>query len=352
MKNVVVNARVLQKPSMGIKRYAVELLKRLDGELDTISPRHSLEGAKAHFWEQLILPQKLNGRLLWSPTGLGPIAVRHQVLTIHDVSFLDHPEWYNWKFSAWYSWITPRLVRRVSKVITDSSFAKESLLRHTGINPEKVTVIPCGVDTKEFRRRLAEEVDSVSQAMQLPSKKYILSFGTLEPRKNLGRLIKAWGRIQEQLASEDIWLVVAGAKGRRGVFQEVDFSNLPPRVFLTGFVSDAHLPALYSGAIALAYVSVYEGFGLPPLEAMAVGTPSLTGNVTALPEVIGNAGLMVDPLNVDSIAKGILQLVEDENLRKSLQENGAHRIRKFNWDQCARATLNVLQSAVAENRQR
>ena len=288
-----------------------------------------------------MLPTRLKGRLLWSPTGLGPLVVGEQVLTVHDVSFLDHPEWYNQKFALWYGWLIPRLVRRVERVITVSNFSKQSIVRRTGISEDKVFVIPNGVDTHEFYPRSVAEIRSVIEALEIPTTEYVLSLGTLEPRKNLRRLVDAWARIHN-LVPSDVWLVIAGAKGGTSVFRDADIPRLPPRVFLTGYVPDQHLPALYSGAMVLAYVSLYEGFGLPALESMATGTPSLTGDLTAIPEAVGEAGLMVDPYDVEDIAQGLLRLIQDSALREDLRSKGLDRAKQYTWEACAKSTLEVL----------
>ncbi|MBC7323609.1 MAG: glycosyltransferase family 4 protein, partial [Acetomicrobium sp.] len=167
---------------------------------------------------------------------------------------------------------------------------------------------------------------------------------TIEPRKNLQRLLEAWSVVCSNLP-QDVWLVVAGAKGKDIIFKNTSLKKLPPRVYMPGHVPDEHLPALYSGAIALVYVSLYEGFGLPPLEAMACGTPVLISNVTSLPEVVGDAALMVDPYDVDAIAEGIKRLVEDDNLRKELSQKGLARAKLFSWDRTAEVTWSVLKEA-------
>ncbi len=144
---------------------------------------------------------------------------------------------------------------------------------------------------------------------------------------------------------DDIWLVLTGKQDNTNLFAQVaGLDGLPPRVHLTGHVPDETLPALYAGAMVFAFPSLYEGFGLPPLEAMASGVPVLTGNQTSLPEVVGNAGVMVDPYDVDAIADGLLGLVEDENLRTRLISIGDERARQFSWDVTAEKTWSVLQS--------
>ncbi|WP_414041915.1 glycosyltransferase family 4 protein [Acidithiobacillus sp. M4-SHS-6] len=182
----------------------------------------------------------------------------------------------------------------------------------------------------------------------LPTPHYLLSLGSLEPRKNLGRLLRAWEVIHRGLP-DDVWLVVSGAKGKSLVFQDVpELRTLPPRVFLTGHVPDELLPSLYAGALAFAYLSVYEGFGLPPLEAMASGTPTLVGNRASLPEVVGDAAQQVDPFDIEAIADGIRRMVEDSSLRAALRQKGLERAKQFNWDKTAEQTWQVLVEAAED----
>src|SRR6202034_3968413 len=182
------------------------------------------------------------------------------------------------------------------------------------------------------------------KALSIPSPHYLLALGSLEPRKNLSRLLAACAQIEAKLW-KDVWLVIAGGKGNKLVLGDISFEKLPPRVHLTGRVADDLLPALYSGALGSVYISLYEGFGLPPLEAMACGTPVLTSNVASLPEVVGDAAITVDPLNVDAIADALSRLVEDSALRAALRSAGLAQAARFNWDETARATWKVLHEA-------
>jgi len=344
----LVNTRILSHPLTGVQRYLLELLQRMPSDqMHQIAPRRPLSGARAHLWEQTVLPLQTHGQLLWSPSNTGPLAVSRQVATIHDVVPIDHPEWLNPRFAAWYRFLTPKLARRVARVITVSEFTKSRLLETTGVSDDKVIVVPLGVDAR-FVPQVREQVESAIHKLGLPTSLYVLSLGSLEPRKNLGRLLRAWEVIYRRLP-EDVWLVVSGAKGKRLVFQDVpELESLPPRVFLTGHVPDELLPSLYAGAMAFAYLSVYEGFGLPPLEAMASGTPTLVGNRASLPEVVGDAAVQVDPFDVEAIADGLHRLIEDSSLRAVLRQKGLERAGQFNWDKSAEQTWRVLEEAAED----
>jgi glycosyltransferase involved in cell wall biosynthesis len=290
-----------------------------------------------------MLPYYSKGKLLFSPANTGPLSVAKQVVTIHDLSVIDRPEGFNPSFRAFYQFLLPRLARRVRAVITDSAFTRERLIEWAKIPPSRVHAIPLGVD-RRFSQQQLDSIEKLRNTLEIPSPYYILSLGSIEPRKNLPRLFAAWERIQQALP-DDVWLVVAGGKGKSSVFKDVGI-QIPPRVHLTGRVSDEFLPTLYSGALAFVYPSLYEGFGLPPLEAMACGTPVLTSNVTSLPEVVGDAGLLVDPYNVEAMAHGIRRLVEDSALREELRKKGLERAKQFTWERTAELTWAVLEEAM------
>ena len=342
---IAINTRVLAGQTTGVQRYTTELLSRWRGQAECIAPQGHLRGLAGHAWEQFVLPAKLRGRFLFSPSNTGPLGTKQQVVTIHDMSVFDCPDGFNSRFAAWYRLLLPRLARRARRVITDSEFTKERILRLTKVVPSKVVVIYLGVD-RRFCPEAISRIDDVVAALKLPSRRYVLAVGSLEPRKNLARLFQAWACAQARL-SESVWLIVAGASGTSHVFDNNPTCQLPERIFLTGHVNDIWLPALHAGALAMVYPSLYEGFGLPPLEAMASGTPVLVGNRASLPEVVGEAGLLVDPLDVDAIAEGIVHLVQDEALRAELRRRGLCRAKQFSWDETARRTWEVLKAAAA-----
>lgn len=326
-----------------MQRYALELLSRFDAKCSRAEPKVPMHGVKGHMWEQFVLPMQLDGKLLWSPSNTGPLAVERQVVTLHDVVPIDHPEWLNSRFAAWYQFLTPKLVRRVRAIVTDSEATKERIVHHFPQVEGKINVVHIGVDQR-FYCRGADEVAAARLQLGIPTPHYLLALGSLEPRKNLGRLLQAWAQIERRLP-DDVWLVIAGARGKKLVFGNVSFENLPPRVHLSGYVPDELLPALYSGALAAPYLSVYEGFGLPPLEAMACGSPPITGDRTSLPEVVGSAGIMVDPFDVDAIADALARIVDDRELRSKLSKDGVDRAKRFSWEKAAAETWSVIQKA-------
>jgi glycosyltransferase involved in cell wall biosynthesis len=343
---VVVNTRVLGAALTGTPRYVKELLARWNGRAETVSPGSCAHGVSGHAWEQLVLPGRLRGRLLFSPSNTGPLIVQNQVVTIHDMAVFDCDATFSPQFEAWYKILLPQLAHRARQLITVSAFVKERILAHTNVSPAKITVIPNGVSPR-FSPAAVSELDATVAVLSLPSREYILAVGSADPRKNLTRLFQAWTRVQSRV-SEDIWLVVVGA-GNSRVFRGTYPESLPERVFLLGHVEDHILPTLYAGALAMTYVSIYEGFGLPPLEAMASGTAVLAGNRSSLPEVVGDAGLLVDPFDVGAIEEGIRRILEDSELRSDLRQRGIVRAEQFCWDEAARRTWDVLQAAAAAN---
>lgn len=342
-KNITINTRILDNHITGVQRYTIELLSRFQQQVNIIKPAHPLSGISGHFWEQFILPQKVGTHLLWSPSNTGPLSIKRQVVTMHDVVPLDHPEWLNNNFATWYRFLTPRLMRRAAKIITDSNFSRMRILANVDIPEEKIAVIYIGADER-FQPYGVGDIHKAITELKLPSKHYVLTVGSLEPRKNLSRLLKAWNVVLPHMPDE-MFLVLTGALGKKQVFGELSLDSLPPRVHFTGHVRDELLPALYSGATAFAYVSLYEGFGLPPLEAMACGTPVLTSNVTSIPEVVGDAALTVDPHDVEAIADGLRRLVSDSSLRENLRSKGLERAKLFSWDKTAQETWKVLDEA-------
>jgi glycosyltransferase involved in cell wall biosynthesis len=270
------------------------------------------------------------------------------LLTIHDLSFVRAPETATPVLKAYLDQVVPRSVRRATHVLADSQATKDDLVALYGTAPEKVTVLLGGVNA-EF----APVTDSMRRAAvrrqyELPDNPYIFSVGTVQPRKNYARLIEALAQLGPEFA--DVHLVIAGGRGwlEGPIYRAVEEYGLAARVHFTGFVRDEDLPALYAEAVCLAYPSLYEGIGLPVLEAMACGTPVVTSNVSSLPEVAGDAAILIDPYNVEELAAALRRLLDDEALRADLVARGFAQAAWFTWERAARQLKDVYQRMLAE----
>ena len=237
-------------------------------------------------WEQFALPRELSsGEFLWSPANTGPLAVTHQAVTIHDLSVLDHPEWFAPSFRLWYH--VPASAAGVStarNVLTVSEHSRQSLITRFNLPEEKVTTVYNGVNLRQFHPCDPAPVRGKYEL----GERYILFVGSLEPRKNLERLLQAWVRLSD---IRNLELVIAGS--RADVFRPVSLSGSSRRTRFLGYVPEEDLPALYAGATFFIMPSLFEGFGLSVLEAMACGAPVITSHAGALPEVVGDAALQV-----------------------------------------------------------
>lgn len=338
----LINARCLGSHTTGVQRYTSKICgewKTVGKNFNSVRPETPMHGFTGHAWEQFYLPSQChNSEVLWSPSNTGPLAVANQVVTLHDIVPFDHPEWLNPKFVAWYKFLQPRLVKRIKHIITISEFSKERIVKVLKVAPEKISVIYNGVD------RLADSDLLGSDQLQIPYRRYVLAVGSLEPRKNIQRLLDAWQLALPRIA-EDIGLVVVGAKGLNRVFSGTGIDQektSTPRVYFTGHVDDVMLGSLYKNALLFCYPSLYEGFGLPPLEAMAYGTPVITSATTAMLEICQGYATLIDPLSVNDMANALVDNARapDHNLAKMATVRAA----ELSWQRCARETWDVIQS--------
>lgn len=329
--DIVVNGRFLTRRVTGVERYGQEILKHFpSGGYRIEKPASALSGFRGHIWEQFALPQKLNSKsILWSPANTGPLLASNQSLTIHDLSPLEHPEWFRGTFAMWYRLFLPMLVRRVRIVFTPSEYVKQRVMSRFGTM--NVIVTANGVDSRRFNPKARQESHNLPPC-------YILFVGSIEPRKNITALLQAWDAIKDFF--RDTWLIVAGASGP--VFQPVTFSRNIERVCFLDYVEEEALPGLYAGAMLFVLPSFDEGFGLSPLEAMASGTPVITSNGGALPEVVGNAGLIFDLTRPDTLSTMMKQCLSDLNLRQSMREKGLARAKSYSWQNTADLVWNTL----------
>jgi glycosyltransferase involved in cell wall biosynthesis len=339
-----VNARCLAKRLTGIERYAGEVTSRIADRVTLITPRRWTHGLAGHAWEQVWLPRHVaSGGVLWSPANTGPLTVANQVVTIHDLSALEHPEWFTARFTAWYRYLLPRLARAARRVITDSEFSRSRIVERLGVREDRVVTIPLGV-SDHFAPQPPARVAATRGAHGL-ARPYLLVVGSLQPRKNLARLLRVWQRLERPLAG----LALAVVGDRDADFAPIALDAPPASVRFLGPVDDADLPALYAGALGCVVPSMYEGFGLPLLEAMACGVPCAASANTALREVAGGVAVPLDPYDEDSMETAIRTLVEDDSLRDRLRTEGLARAAAFTWDRTAEQTWAVLASAGRES---
>ncbi len=256
------------------------------------------------------------------------------LLTVHDLSFIRAPETAAPGLRAYLKRVVPRSVVRADRILADSEATRQDIMALYRVNPENVHVLYSGVDAQFHPVQYGSALQAIRERYEIGGWPYILSVGTIQPRKNYGRLVEAFHRLRHP----DLRLVIAGGRGwlDSPLYRQIEALGIQERVHLVGFVADEDLPALYSAAQAFAYPSLYEGFGLPPLEAMACGVPVVVSNSSSLPEVVGDAGLQVDPYDVDALADALAQVIEDETLRRDLVQKGKKRAETFSWETAAR----------------
>lgn len=301
-------------------------------------------------WHRLRVPMAvewLTGALdiYHSPDfSLPPVRRAHTILTVHDLSFMRVPECSDPHLRAYLLQVVPASVRRADVVLADSESTRRDVMELLQVPAARVQVVYAGVEERFQRIRDARALEMVRQRYQLPPR-FVLAVGTLQPRKNYERLIEAYARLERAIRSQ-VKLVIVGGEGwmYEGIYHRVHELKLQDTVLFPGFVADEHLPALYSLAELLAFPSLYEGFGLPPLEAMACGTPVVCSNASSLPEVVGSAALAFNPLDVNALTEALARGLGDPSLRAVLAQRGLIQARYFTWSQAAARLLEVYEA--------
>jgi glycosyltransferase involved in cell wall biosynthesis len=270
------------------------------------------------------------------------------VVTLHDVIPLALP----WAFPPRHRWVLTAALARVRRqadlVIVPSAAAAEDVVRYLNMDRQRITVIPMGCDARFQPMVNAARLVQLRRRYALPER-YVLFVGTLEPRKNIALLLEAFSRLLAERPQDDIQLVVAGGKGWGDgrLIATMEALNIRRRVIFTGFVEDDDLPDLYRGAQMFVYPSLYEGFGLPVLEAMACGTPVITSNRSSLPAVAGDAALLIDPTRPDDLAAAMSAIMSNGALHEELRWKGLARAKEFTWEAVARKTMDVYRAVCA-----
>ncbi len=270
------------------------------------------------------------------------------ITTIHDLAFEHLPETFTRRGSLQLKLTVRKTARRAARIVTVSEYSRQDLIRTYKLPPEKVTVTYNGVEPHFSREPCSEnETEEVRGRFGI-GRDFILAVGSLQPRKNLVRLIRAYAKLRSEHTGFNHQLVIVGRKLwlTDEIFGEVKRHRWAEDVILTGYVSDEDLPALYRAAAVFVYPSIFEGFGLPPLEAMACGTPVIAGNTSSLPEVVGDAAILIDPYDEQDLMSALLKIFNDDLLRAGLRERGIEQAKKFTWRAAAEKTLEVYREIV------
>ena len=287
-----------------------------------------------------------------SPTLNLPLSYRgNTVVTAHDLAVYKLPELYTKKQIALLKSIVPAAVRQAKKIIAASQSTKKDLNEMFGVEKDKIIVAYHGVDKRFFTKSGAAEVERVKNKLHLEDN-YLLFLGMLEKRKNIIRIIEAYERLKEKLSEtgggqKDYQLVLAGSPGHsfKDIKDKIEQSKYKNKILITGYVQPDDLDPLYEGAKVLVFPTLYEGFGLPVIEAMANGLPVITSNISSLPEAAGNQALLVDPYNVADIFHALWDLLTDPSLCHTLSQGGIKRAANFDWTKTAEETLRVYRQA-------
>ncbi len=354
---IAINGRFLTQPATGVQRYAYQIVRGWDmmldkGEIDR--QRYHLEIVvpkleqplktfqhipirpvgmlKGNLWEQVELPLYTRGEFLFNPGNIGPLVKLNQAITIHDTSVFAVPYSYSAKFRFKYRLVFSVLAKTAGLVITVSQFSRNELKKYCHVPPHKLVVIPEGSD-----HILDVDADQdVFEQYKIGKKPYVLIVGSNAPHKNLAVVYQA----AAIFPADEIDFVVVGGDFDRWFNATPVTAN--DRVIKLGYLSDSALKALYQGAVALVFPSLYEGFGLPPLEAMACGCPVIVSNTSSLPEVCGNAALYFDPRQPLELVEKIKCVINDPLLQSELREKGYLHAHIFHWAIAAKTTWESL----------
>jgi glycosyltransferase involved in cell wall biosynthesis len=358
---ISINGRFLTQSITGVQRYAMEVVRAIDNILDDVkdayaiklfTPKGPLKQSlplknirqeevglfRGHMWEQLELPLYAGNDILLNLCNPAPILRKKQVALMHDVIVFGASSSTSLPFRLWHRTIFRCITHNGTDIVTDSEYSKSEIIRYLHPRSEDIPVLFAGC---EHILRTAPDT-SIILRNGLADRPYVLAVSSLNPNKNFISVIKAI----EKLGDNGVDFVIAGGTNPKVFSQSA--ASFPKNVKYLGYVTDAELRALYAAAVCFIYPSFYEGFGLPPLEAMVCGAPVIASNTSSIPEVCGDAVYYVNPYSVDSIVEAIGNVVTHEELRQKLVRKGMLQTKKFTWDCTARGLLNLCQKKGAE----
>ncbi|MEJ7821378.1 MAG: glycosyltransferase family 1 protein [Chitinophagaceae bacterium] len=353
---IYINGRFLTQRLTGVQRYAFEITKRLTAHyqnnlcilIPNVSINHSYETKNLPvkvigkitntLWEQIDLPiylQQKDKPLLINLVNTAPCFYKNQIVCIMDMTIYVNPKWFSKYFVFYYKIIVPQISKNSKKVITISESSKKDIVQYLQISAEKIEIISPAVSDKFYKHNIGS---NILVKLNLNHNQYILSVSSLDPRKNFKRLIEAYNFLHKEIP-----LVIVGSEGKVFADEGLKIMLKEKNIIFTGYVNDDDLITLYSSAKFFVYPSLYEGFGIPPLEAMACGCATIVSNTSSLPEVCDNASLYVNPTDTQSINIAIQQLLKNDDLRNQLIARGKEQVKKFSWDISARKLISVIE---------
>jgi glycosyltransferase involved in cell wall biosynthesis len=349
---MLINGRFLTRPATGVDRFAQELLRALMlqdagraarvvipgaatlvGPVPTGLPLERAGSGGGQCWEQLSLPRLAREEPLINLCNTAPLLRENQLVVVHDAATLANPQNFSLAFRSWYRLMLGALTRRTRVLASVSRFSANELTRFFGVRPRGVEVI--GEGGEHILREPAD--NSVIEKFNLTGRRFVLALGSASPNKNLAAIVKA----MHLLDDPDLLLVAAGG-GNSRVFSQARVSD--PRLVATGYVTDAQVRALYEHAACFAFPSFYEGFGLPPLEAMCCGCPVVVSDRASLPEVCGDAALYCDPADPATLAAQLRRVLGSAAAREDLRAAGHERAALFTWDKAAQQFSELVRA--------
>lgn len=354
-----INGRFLTQKITGVQRFAYEIINELNQHKDLINkyniklvvpeyyndfeypfnniPLIKKGNIKGHLWEQLILSRISREELLLNLCNTGPILKRNQVTIIHDVAVYANPNTFSKAFRIWYKIMFKAMAIFTKKIVTISKFSKSELIKYLSIPEERLGIISEG---KEQILRIKPDY-SILNRYKLKNKSYLLAVGSLNPNKNFNAIIKAAKSLPKNLK-----LVIAGGSNSK-VFRS-DLKQSEVDAIFVGYITDEELKALYENAFCFIYPSFYEGFGLPPLEAMACGCPVISSNTSSLPEICNDAVIYIDPYQPQQIVEQINRMLLDPSLRNEIIIKGLKQAEKFSWKKALQELFWYIEEVLAK----